>query len=375
MMKNNSNRGKFANWYFKAHICPAAAMVIVAAAALVAYVAVTASPAAVRFCIDHISRPLREILGTINSFIPLSVMELMYAAAALWLVLHILRTVLILCACHSAALRFKSLALRLLLLVAVVLMFVSGYCWLWGMDYNGDSFSVRSGIDARPVTAQEVYQVASLFLYNANRLSVQMPRDESGAFAVAYEDILSGCTHAYDNAQEVFPLLTGRSRMPKPMVASELMSWLGFTGVYFPFTGESNINVDMPTSLMAMTVCHELAHQRGVYAEDECNFLGVFACITCDDPVYQYSGYFGGLIYLMNELYKLDKDAWMELRGGFTPQLEADWAENNAYWRSYQGAAEEIAGEIYDSYLKANGQELGLLSYDACVKLLVAYFK
>ena len=35
---------------------------------------------------------------------------------------------------------------------------------------------------------------------------------------------------------------------------------------------------------------------------------------------------------------------------------------------------EETAGQVYDSFLKGNGQKLGMRSYGACVDLLVAYF-
>ena len=78
------------------------------------------------------------------------------------------------------------------------------------------------------------------------------------------------------------------------------MSAMNFTGVYFAFTGESNINVDAPACLIPSTIAHELSHQRGIASEQECNFLAVLASTTSGDPVYEYSGWLMGYIHLGN---------------------------------------------------------------------------
>ena len=61
------------------------------------------------------------------------------------------------------------------------------------------------------------------------------------------------------------------------MIFSGIMSAMGFTGVYFPFTGETNINIDAPQVFMPCTVAHEIAHQMGITSESECNFIGILA--------------------------------------------------------------------------------------------------
>ena len=69
------------------------------------------------------------------------------------------------------------------------------------------------------------------------------------------------------------------------------MSAMNFTGFYFPFTGESNVNMDSPAMLLASTCAHELAHQRGIASEQQCNFLAVLACTRCDNANYNYDHY------------------------------------------------------------------------------------
>ena len=51
-----------------------------------------------------------------------------------------------------------------------------------------------------------------------------------------------------------------------------------------------------------------------------------------------------------------------------------DWNANNAYWAALASPMEDAAEQVYDSFLKGNGQELGMRSYGACVDLLAAYF-
>ena len=51
-----------------------------------------------------------------------------------------------------------------------------------------------------------------------------------------------------------------------------------------------------------------------------------------------------------------------------------DWNDNNVYWQELESPVEQAAEQAYDSFLKGNGQELGMRSYGACVDLLVTYY-
>lgn len=42
------------------------------------------------------------------------------------------------------------------------------------------------------------------------------------------------------------------------------MSRINYTGFFFPYTAEANVNVDSPLCMLPSTIAHELAHQRGV---------------------------------------------------------------------------------------------------------------
>ena len=155
---------------------------------------------------------------------------------------------------------------------------------------------------------------------------------------------------------------------------SRVMSAMGFTGFYFPFTGECNVNVDFPAATLPTTVAHELSHRRGIASEQECNFLAVLACLRCDDAAYRYAGALSGYIYLANALYSADAERWRAVRETLDERVVADLRASSAYWAQFEGPVDTVSNAVYDGFLKSYGT-IGVKSYGACVDLLVAYFK
>ncbi len=204
-----------------------------------------------------------------------------------------------------------------------------------------------------------------------------MERDEQGRFAVPREEILARTVHVYDAVEQQFPFLAFDDTGVKAVHFSRVMSALDFTGFYCPYTGESNVNVDSPACLLPSTAAHELAHQRSIASEQECNFLAILACTTCgDDPAYAYSGYLMGYIHLGNALYRVDPEAYQTIRDSCRRRCEADLTDNNAYWAQFQDTAvQKVSNEVYDRFLKGYGEEQGLQSYGTVVDLLVVYYR
>lgn len=190
--------------------------------------------------------------------------------------------------------------------VCAGLTFYAGTCLLWGACFWTDSFQDRSGIRAQPVAREELLAVTAYFAARTAEAAAAVPR-EGGLFAVPREEILADSVRVYDRLEEQMPWLEFDDPGVKPMAFSRLMSMMDFTGFYCAWTGESNVNVDSPACLLPSTVAHELAHQRGIASEQECNFLGVLASVTSGLPAYEYAGWLSGYIYLGNALYRADR--------------------------------------------------------------------
>ena len=323
--------------------------------------------------VSGVMAPVEQALGRICALLPwISVAEVLTALFLLGSVFWLIRAAVLL-ARERAAGRF----LRCLLAFAsAVLWLWAAVSWMWNAAYYASGVQEKSGLEVRPYSVETLAQVTALFAQQAAEFSTQVERDEEGLFSVSLEEIFGRGPAIYENIVKEFPFLELEpSVRVKPLLCSRLQSILGFTGVYFPFTGEANVNTDAPACMIPATIAHEMAHQRMVASEQEANFVGITAAVLSGDPVFQYSGYLMGLVQLCNALAPVDREAWNAIvQQYFTQEMASDWNANNAYWAELSSPVEETAGQVYDSFLKGNGQKLGMRSYGACVDLLVAYF-
>jgi len=248
------------------------------------------------------------------------------------------------------------------------------YCMTWGVNYYAEGFQQKSGIYAQPVSVDELERVATHFVEKLHELEGQVQRDEQGVFAEDREEIFAYSVRVYDNLSREFTFLSREDRVPKKMVFSRLFSAMNFTGFYTPFTGESNLNIDSPRCLLPANITHELAHQRGIASEQECNFLAIAASTASDNPVYQYSGYLMGFIHLSNALYRADRDRWQQVHTSLPETVLADLAYHSRYWSQFEGLTAAVSEKIYDTTLKGYGQTDGIKSYGTVVDLLVVYY-
>ena len=323
---------------------------------------------------DHITTPLKGALGRLCALTSLSVMELLYVLAGAAALVYVVGSVI---AVVKARGRRGQRAYGALLLAADVCLTVYAlFCLMWGVNYWTDSFQDRSGITAQPVAAEDLEAVTAYFAQQLADTADSVPRDENGVYAVPKEQILAESRLVYGGVTEQFPFLDFRDTGVKAVRCSRFMSIMGFTGVYFACIGESNVNVDSPACLLPSTVAHELAHQRGIAWEQECNFLGVLASVTSGMPDYVYSGWLLGFIHLGNALYETDPEAYWAIRNALPETVSADLRDNNAYWDQFRdNVVEKVSDTVYDAALKSYGDANGMKSYSMVVELLVAYYK
>lgn len=263
-----------------------------------------------------------------------------------------------------------------LLLAAGVLFLL--YVVNCGINYHRTSFSESSGIKAEEYSVSELKEVCGWLTERVNALSGSMTRDDEGIMRLTggnKGEVRSRAVEAMQSLGETYPELSGYYPEPKGLLAPWILSVQQLSGIYSPFTIEANYNSGMVDYNIPFTACHELSHLKSFMQEQEANFIAFLASTSYEDPEFQYSGYLLGWIYCMNVLHDADYDSWQEIRDTLSDGVEMDLRENNAFWARYDGAVAEVADQVNDRYLQANGQEEGVKSYDRMVDLIVSWYR
>jgi hypothetical protein len=319
----------------------------------------------------NFSAPLRSFLAEITSVVPLPVGELLFLCFAVFSTLYIIRGLLLFFKNPSARpLHVK----RILTVLSVALWIGAGFSWLWSIGYYVPGFAQANRLGRSDLSTEDLEITTKYFADIVNLYADRVVRDENNLFAEDADEYFEGSLFIYDNLEKTFPGLSSKTYPPKRLIFSRLQSFMGFTGFYCPYTGEANINTDFPACLQPVTIAHEMAHQRWVSAEDEANFVAIAACLSSEDPVYIYSGALMGLMKLGAALNSQAPEAWLSVSRTLKEGVAADWNNNADYWAQFESPLEKVSQDAYDSFLKANDQELGIRSYGACVDLLVAYY-
>lgn len=316
--------------------------------------------------------PLERAVAAVCYRASFSVAELLYATAAgvilLWLGAAVRRLI------TEKGRRGRIVYRFVLTAVCTVLTVYAGFSLLWGVNYYAESFQQQSGVYAQESTPEELARVTEYFARQLAGCAGQVRRDENGLFAESRADIFARSMEVFDGIYEEFPCLVMEDHVPKGVRFSKALSAMDFTGFYFPFTGEANLNIDSPACYLPSTIAHEMAHQRGIASEQECNFIAIAASTTAQSPAYRYSGWLMGFTYLSNALYRADQEAWKQVRVLLPDAVVADLRDNSAYWAEFEGPVNDAAQKVYDSFLKSSGESRGTQSYGTVVDMLMAYY-
>lgn len=320
---------------------------------------------------ERLVRPVHRALAVLNDHLPFSVAELLIGLAVIAVLVYIIYTIIKLIRCGG---RLKRLYAAVINLLAAGLAVYAGFCMLWGVYYYGNDFMTRSGLKNDNISVEQLETVTEYFAALVNEYSSQVPRDADGNYVADRDAILRRSNEVYANVEETLPCLSGPAVRAKGVYFSRVMSYTDFTGFFFPFTAEANVNTDFPPALFASTVAHELAHQRGVAKEQEANFAAVLASLEYGDAEYCYSACMLAYTHLGNALYSADCDAWKSIYLTLNEDVRRDFAANREYWAQFETPVQKVSNTVYEGFLHSYDQTMGLKSYGACVDLLVNYY-
>ncbi len=324
-----------------------------------------------------VSRGIFRVVGFplqwIMSILPFSFTELVVVLAlpllftllTIWIVRIIKRPQKI--KIFDKGLRFTAWCLSLAALIYMV---------MHGANYYRLPVSDLLNLPDREYTAEDLYTVTCDIADKAATTRESLPKDEDGCvkFTVSQSEILMLADNCYDNISKEYSFLkTGVWRV-KSVALSHYWSYTATTGVYCPWLTEANVNTDVPDYSIPHTAAHEVAHTMGIAKENECNFIAWLACSTSELADYEYSGYLTAYTYCINALYKADTELYIKASEHCSEGMIRDLKNKNAYWDKFEGEVMETSQNFNDSFIKANRDKNGVLSYNLMVELLLRYY-
>ncbi len=263
-----------------------------------------------------------------------------------------------------------------ILLLAIIILFPA----MGGFNYSRQTFARMAEIQVVPASVEEVEALCRYLGTKAATERNILPQDENGITQspLTIAEILDAAQEGYDQIGTIYPWLSGVYGTPKMAINSWLMSYLRISGIYPYLVPEAIVNTNTPIMSLPHTVCHEMAHQRGIAREDEANFVGYLAAIHHSEAIFRYSGYLEAYIYSMDALYQANPTRWEAVRKMTHSGILRDVAYIRSMWEPYTSSNNvigEISTNVNDWYLKENAVEDGVQSYGRMVDLLIAYQK
>lgn len=339
-------------------------------------------------------RPIARILARIGDAVPFSIAQFWVLAFLVIVVVLLVRSVARVRRTGRRA--WLSVLGTWVVLAAVVIW---SFHLVWGLQYGRTPFRERTGLPDVEVTTDRLAHLTRVLAEETNhsyRMAVEMgeiadpdaapramsdgDRDtreagarEPGSLGIDRQRILAALEAGYPKVlPDTRDLVTSRPKFPEP--AGWLLTRLGISGIYFPFTGEASVNGRMPDVSIPFVAAHEMAHQKGIAREDEANAIAYLACRSAGLWATRYSGALSAYRRAWGALYRSDPDSARALQPSVVLDAgpEADRRAIQAFWQRHEGAATHIATQANDTYLKANAQRAGVQSYGRMIDILVA---
>jgi hypothetical protein len=250
---------------------------------------------------------------------------------------------------------------------------------LWGFNYHRQTLAANLNLAGRETRPGELEAICSTLI---NRLNASYDAARTNPNWTSVNQVPLSREQLYLALEQSFQSLKllGRSSQggfgpPKPLLLSPLLSRLGISGIYSPFTGEANYNEESPACDLPFVIAHEKAHQRGFAREDEANFIGFLACVNAPDPFVQYSGFLQAMPRVMSVLATTNEEEYQNLVARIGEGARSDLQGRAAFWRLRESRVlSAVARRTNNTYLRANRVRSGIANYDEVTALIINYF-
>jgi hypothetical protein len=299
-------------------------------------------------------------LRWISSFFPFALGDLMYVVLIIFFLVKIF---LFLKKLKNKQLKRNDCLLIPLQLATVLVIFHLTFQLLWGLNYARPSISKELNISNDKYTVKQLVLLGNFFIQRLDTLYPKTnPKPTYTLAQLSLKAIANYRSMEMKNAFFAYPIPS-----VKAVTTGWMVSNMGIEGYYNPFSGEANVNMQLPGWVLPFVTCHEIAHQLGVAREDEANLTAYLVGINSKDIDFQYSVNYNMLRYILLEIRIKSPEDYLAMRNKISPGVLAQFKAENEFWQKYNGQMSNYMGVAFDKILKLNNQKRGIKSYQNIV--------
>lgn len=345
---------------------------------------------------DNIYPHVLSVNAHVTNLVPFAIGEILMFAGAIVLAATVILSVVF--AVRAIVLKvrggrsprgFRFYRIWMKCILAIVVAVAWLYLFRWWIPFRGRVLGEPE--KQSTFTLEELRYARNCMVETMNAACREQPRDADGR--VIYEDkeaIYETVVRAMKSLSDRFPRLRGYYGLPKEAISSDFYEWMNIGGFTFSFSMEISVNRYVSRRYFYVLSCHEAAHNKGFFKENEAEFIAFLSSLASDDPRMVCEGVFDyfwdvddAFYYALVDKYGEDLADMMYF---MEPQPDAllfdDYAQAQEEAEELYAAEEhpleeqfsEPAAEVADVGWETQDKLLAENSYSGVTRLILDYY-
>ena len=303
-------------------------------------------------------------------WLPFSFGDVCYTIIAFFCIISLFKLFILL---YKKAYTLSIFKRQLLKLIKALLWLYIIFSLFWGLNYERLGIASQLNLKNNTYTNAELKDLLCDVTDESNKARLEL--GDSNYKYPSIDTIYTTAINAYATATKDFLFLRYKYPSVKSSSLTFLVSYLGYSGYYNPFSGEAQVNTDLPRFNMPFVTCHEMAHQLGYASESEANFVGYLVAKGSNSQLFKYSALFELFLTANSELMNRDFVSALLNIKSLNTLVKKDIKTYKNFVLKRKNNLEPIIQTAYDQYLKANQQKSGVNSYNELVGWVIDYRK
>jgi Protein of unknown function (DUF3810) len=250
------------------------------------------------------------------------------------------------------------------------------FYWMWGFNYSRLPIARQLGLQPVPLDTAALWDELRLETKVLDSLRVQLTGSDTTALtASAYRP-----AHMEDTVRVAVTRWLLRHHFPangrvraRLLTPQGVLLAFGASGLYWPFGAEGNVDAGLHPLQYAPVMAHEMAHGYGFGDEGICNFIAYASGYQHPNP---YIAYATRLTYwrtVAANCRKADRNRYNTTFRPFIPAgIRQDVRAIETQMDQFPELLPSVRYQVYDTYLKSQGINAGMLNYSEVIMLVRA---